>query len=338
MSWDKRGLLRYAPSAALALAGLALIGAGFGLPWVGVEPAADPGGAATVVSDDVGTTPAPALANPTATAAPATATPAPTLSPTPSGPTPVPTRTEVIVYTVQPGDFVWNIGMAFNIDDDTIIWANPKLEKDPDWLAIGEELCILPVVGTWHTVREGDTLDGIAAYYQASPQDIVSYEPNKLSPGAGLVVGQKLIVPGGVKPYVPRTVDTGSGVVAVSREDGGGFVWPCYGTITTQYGPDHQAIDIGVEVDTPLYASAAGAVTQSGANGTLGLSVTVDHGDGYVTVYGHMDYLWVRPGQNVRQGQKLGAVGSTGKSTGPHVHFIVLYQGAPVDPMTLLSR
>lgn len=265
---------------------------------------------------------------PTATAEPAT----------PAEPTPVPPRSEVIVYKVKAGDTVWGIAKAFNIDDDTIIWANASLEKDPDWLSIGEDLYILPVVGVWHTVKQGDTPASLAQYYQVDPQDILSYEPNRLSAGADLPVGRQLIIPGGVKPFVPRTVNTGSGVVTISREAGGGFIWPCNGTVTTEYGPDHRAIDIGINIDTPLYASAAGVVTQSGPNGTLGLSVIIDHGNGYITVYGHMDYLWVRPGQNVRQGQKLGAVGSTGKSTGPHVHFIILHGGTPVDPLSLLPH
>jgi murein DD-endopeptidase MepM/ murein hydrolase activator NlpD len=340
---EKQHWIRYAPWAALVLLGLAAVWVLGQQPWARrATAAARQAGSApsnrgmSLIAAEAATQSRPSLdSTGTATVTPSLPTP----TPTPAGPTPIPTRTEVIVYKVKEGDNVWDIAKSFNIDQDTIIWANTGLETDPDWLSIGQELFILPIVGVEHTVKAGDTLESLGKYYKVDPRDIASYEPNQLTPGTDLPEGKKLIIPGGVKPYAPKTVDTGSGTVTISRDASStGFIWPCNGTITTEYSAAHQAIDIGIDIDTPLYATAAGVVTQSGPNGTLGLSVTVDHGNGYVTVYGHMDYLWVRPGQNVRQGQKIGAVGSTGKSTGPHVHFIILHWGTPADPMSLLPH
>lgn len=273
---------------------------------------------------------------PTQTGVAATPTPqAPTATLTP---TPAPTlpRTRVTTYKVQAGDNVWTVAQRFGISQDTVIWAN-NLEWDPDLLTIGQELYILPTTGVWHTVKEGETLGGIARYYKVDPQKILDYAPNGLDPEGDLVPGSRLIIPGGAKPYAPKTVITDEGVITLGAQTGR-FVWPVHGTVTTTFGPSHKAIDIANDMDTPVYAADAGTVVQAGANGSLGIAVTVDHGGGLTTVYGHLDYLWVREGQRVERGHKIGGLGSTGRSTGPHVHLIVLYQNVPVDPMLYLPH
>lgn len=259
-------------------------------------------------------------------------------SPTPTI-TPTPVRTEVITYTVVQGDTLLAIAERFGIDLDTIIWANMRLELDPDLINIGDELYILPVIGTWHTVRAGETLEGIANYYGVTPDKITGYAPNRLSASDGLTVGQKLIVPGGVKPWEAHIVYTEGGAALVNaRPDPGRFIWPCTGVITTLYSKYHLAIDIANEMGTPIYAADAGTVVQAGPLGTLGLNVQINHGNGFNTYYGHMSKILVQEGEYVQRGQQIGEMGSTGKSTGPHVHFIVrLYDGA-VNPARYLPR
>ncbi len=252
-------------------------------------------------------------------------------------PTAIPVRREVITYEVKPGDNVWLISQKFNISQDTLIWANDRLEMDPDLLSIGDELAILPVNGVWHTVKAGDTLDSIAKRYKVTPDAIVDYEPNGLKQSAALAPGQKLIVPGGEKPFEPRLVYTSAGAMTVNaRPEAGRFIWPCSGAITQYYGQTHLGLDIGNRAGTPLYAADSGTVTLASWWGNLGNAVRINHGNGYTTIYGHMQRIYVSNGQSVKRGQQIGEMGSTGMSTGPHVHFMIYYYGGTVNPIRYL--
>lgn len=116
-----------------------------------------------------------------------------------------------------------------------------------------------------------------------------------------------------------------------------GLLWPETGAITTRFSGAHNGIDIAVPDGTPLRAASGGRVTSAGwTTYGLGIAVYIDHGDGFVTVYGHMASASVTPGQYVSQGQVIGAQGSTGNSTGPHVHFTVLQNGRYVNPVEYL--
>jgi len=259
-------------------------------------------------------------------------------SPTPT-PTPLSPRTEVIKYTVVQGDTLWDIALRFGINVDTIIWANERLELDPDLINIGDELNILPVIGVWHTVKAGDTLAGIAAYYKVQPEAITGYAPNSLDAGSPLMPGRKLIIPGGEKPFEAHVVYTEGGAVTVNAPpDPGRFIWPCTGVITTPYSKYHLAIDIANEAGTPIYAADSGTVVQAGELGSLGLNVEIDHGNGFQTYYGHMRKILVQAGQYVARGQQIGEMGSTGKSTGPHTHFIIHFWGGAVNPVRYLPH
>lgn len=259
--------------------------------------------------------------------------------PTPLPPTPIPPRTTVITYTVAQGDTLWGIAKRFDIDLDTIIWANERLELDPDLISIGDEINILPVIGVWHTVRAGETLAGIAAYYKVKPEQITGYAPNNLDAASPLTAGRKLIIPGGEKPFEAHIVYTEGGAVTVNAPvQPGRFIWPCTGAITTLYGKYHLAIDIANKAGTPIYASDSGTVVQAGELGTLGLNVQVEHNGGYRTYYGHMQKILVQEGQTVQRGEQIGEMGSTGKSTGPHTHFIMRLYGGAVNPVRYLPR
>ena len=254
-------------------------------------------------------------------------------------PTPLPPRTEVITYTVAAGDTLWDIALRFGINLDTIIWANERLELDPDLISIGDQINILPVIGVWHTIREGDTLAGIAAYYKVSPEAITGYAPNHLDADSPLVPGRKLIIPGGEKPYEAHVVYTEGGAVTLNAPaNPGRFIWPCTGAITTPYSKYHLAIDIANQAGTPIYAADSGTVVQAGELGTLGLNVEIDHGNGFQSFYGHMRKILVQEGQYVARGQQIGEMGSTGKSTGPHTHFILRFGGGAVNPVRYLPH
>jgi murein DD-endopeptidase MepM/ murein hydrolase activator NlpD len=130
---------------------------------------------------------------------------------------------------------------------------------------------------------------------------------------------------------VPATTDS-EGVAT------GSFVWPTTGTITTMYGGHHNRLDIANAPWTPIVAADGGVVSFAGWNEHgLGYAVAIDHENGYETWYGHLDQApSVVVGQRVAKGDWIGPMGSTGKSTGPHLHFIVIFEGAYYDPMTIL--
>jgi murein DD-endopeptidase MepM/ murein hydrolase activator NlpD len=117
----------------------------------------------------------------------------------------------------------------------------------------------------------------------------------------------------------------------------GRFVWPTQGIITQRFMENgHRGLDIAAYMGAPIYASDAGAVTYSGPLGGYGLCVIIDHGNGFQTLYGHLSVYYPRVGQSVKRGQAIGKMGSTGNSTGPHLHFEVTLWGGLVNPAAYL--
>jgi len=247
-------------------------------------------------------------------------------------------RTEVIVYTVQAGDTLLDIAERFGISGETIMWANGRMEENPDLLAIGQELILLPVSGVYHTVQENDTLVSIAARYKVEISAIIEYDGNDLEEPYDLEIGQKLIVPGGEKPYVPRRVFAYSGPVPEDATKGSGaFGWPVSGRITQKFWNGHRAIDIGAPQGMPIYAADSGYVAVAGWSDIgYGRMVIIDHGNNFQTLYAHMQVFYVEAGQSVGKGQKIGVVGSTGNSTGPHLHFEIILKGVRRNPLIYL--
>jgi murein DD-endopeptidase MepM/ murein hydrolase activator NlpD len=247
-------------------------------------------------------------------------------------------RLEIITYTVQPGDTVFGIAEQFHISPETIMWSNGDLEQHPDDLYIGQMLTILPVSGVYYKVAAGDTVESIAKKFSAKSDDIVKYELNRLKEGQEPVAGQMLIVPGGEKPYVPRYVSHYTGPIPAGSARGtGSFGWPVSGYITQRYWSQHRALDIGAPAGTPVYASDSGYVVFAGwDNSGYGNLIVIDHGNGFITYYAHLIRIAVRVGDSVGKGQQIGAVGSTGHSTGPHLHFEIQYRGVQRNPATYL--
>jgi murein DD-endopeptidase MepM/ murein hydrolase activator NlpD len=247
-------------------------------------------------------------------------------------------RLDVITYTVQPGDTLSDIAYSFGLKPETIMWATGRLADHPDLLQIGQTLTILPLNGVYHTVQKGDTLQTIAKQYKVDADAITGYEYNDLAEPYELVVGQRIVVPGGEKPYVPRVVHAYSGNVPASATRGSGsFVWPASGRITQRYYNYHKAIDIGAPRGRPVLSSDSGYIASVGwSQYGYGNYIIVDHGNGFQTLYAHLSAILVEAGQSVARGERIGSIGSTGRSTGPHLHFEVRYKGAQRNPLGYL--
>jgi murein DD-endopeptidase MepM/ murein hydrolase activator NlpD len=251
---------------------------------------------------------------------------------------PIRPRLSVITHTVQAGETTQSIAESYNLDPTTLLWSNPKLEEVPDLLRIGQEVVILPVDGVYHTVIEGDTLESIAEKYKVTVEAITELSFNDLrAPVYRIQTGMKLIVPGGTKPYVPRRVTSYSGPVPSNARGTGAFVWPVSGSITQWYWWGHRAIDIGAPTGSAVLASDGGYVAFVGWTDIgYGYLVILDHGNGYSSYYGHLSQMYVMLGQQVERGQVIGAVGSTGNSTGPHLHLEIRYNNVEQNPMAYL--
>ncbi|MEP7199324.1 MAG: M23 family metallopeptidase, partial [Chloroflexota bacterium] len=203
---------------------------------------------------------------------------------------------------------------------------------------IGQELIIPPTSGVLHEVKAGDTLDAIAKKYKGDTATIIALEANALTPPYTLTAGQRVMVPGGDKPYQPKVVYGYSGAVPSNVTRGSGsFVWPIGGVLTQQFWTGHRAIDVGARIGSAVTASDSGFVILV-ANDDYGYGkhIMINHGNGFETLYAHLSVILVSPGQTVRKGQVIALSGNTGRSTGPHLHFEVRYLGVQRNPFNYL--
>jgi murein DD-endopeptidase MepM/ murein hydrolase activator NlpD len=252
-------------------------------------------------------------------------------------------RDQVVEYTVQPGDTVSEIGRKYGVSTDTIRWENNLASLNS--IKPGQVLRILPVSGVRHKVGRGETIYSIAKKYEANPQAVVDFPFNTFSDNEtfALAVGQDLIVPDGMKPNVvlwspsKYTAQNTPNAGAVSAL--GTFVWPIGGRITQRFAWYHRGVDIATAYGTPVLAADSGRVTTAGwpDNGGYGNRVVINHGNGYETWYGHLSKIAVSVGQTVNRGNVIGYEGSTGRSTGPHLHFEIRKSGVPVNPLEYLK-
>lgn len=251
-------------------------------------------------------------------------------------------RAEISEYTVQKGDTIAGIAQKFGVTVDTIRWANEL--NDSMTIKPGQTLKISPVTGVVHKVKKGDTVYSIAKNYNTDAQGIVDYPFNTFTNDEtfDLAVGQILIVPDGVmpKPQAPPTQyfaqqTPNAGTIVAS----GIFVWPTQGVITQGFKWYHRAVDIANKMGTPILAADAGKVTVAGWPDNVGYGnrVMIDHGNSYLTLYGHMSKILVTAGQTVKRGDVIGLMGSTGRSTGPHCHFEIRLSGKTQDPLAYLK-
>jgi len=255
-------------------------------------------------------------------------------------------RGGVMDYEVKEGDTVSSIAQKFGISIDTIRWAN-NLKSIND-IKPGQKLKILPISGVLHTVRRGETVYSIAKMYGVSPQAIVDFPFNTFinDETFALAVGQELVVPGGVitkaKPWSSPSKEKAKTEVAslpASALPGDQqFIWPTHGAITQGFSWYHRAIDIADPAAPPIVAAQGGRVIVAGWTGVraYGIHVIIDHGNGYKTLYAHLSSLNVSVGQQVLRGQVIGRMGSTGRSTGTHLHFELRTPKGNVNPLGYL--
>lgn len=248
-------------------------------------------------------------------------------------------REEISTYVVQSGDTIYGIAAKFGLDPETIMWSNGDLENAPDLLSVGQELTVLPVNGVYHQVGEGDTIESVASTFKADPAAIINYPLNGLDPDQPVIVpGQWLVVPGGNKPFIPRAVTAYTGEIPEGASEGtGAFAWPASGNIYQGFFPWHPAIDIAAYFGAPVLAADSGYVIMAGWSDVgYGYHVVIDHGNGYQTLYAHLQAYYVEAGDNVALGQQIGEMGNTGNATGPHVHFEVRQSTVMRNPIGFL--
>jgi murein DD-endopeptidase MepM/ murein hydrolase activator NlpD len=250
-------------------------------------------------------------------------------------------RMEIITYTVQANDNVWAIAQGFGLEVETIVWANPAVEKAPDLLSVGQTLTILPVNGIYYTVQQGDTVDKLAKDFKTEADKIVSLELNELQEPYALTPGQKLIIPGGRKKVVPTNyypmTSVGSAPAGAAKGSGS-FAWPAQGYLSQAFWSGHPAIDIASRTGVPILAADGGYVVMAGRDTWgYGNQIMIDHGNGYLTRYAHLHTILVKAGQSVQRNEKIGTMGSTGRSTGPHLHFEIINAGVRRNPLGFLK-
>lgn len=235
---------------------------------------------------------------------------------------------EISLYIVREGDTLSQIAQMFEVSPNTVRWANDLGREEA--IHAGQQLVILPVTGVQHTVVEGDTLKSIAEEYDGDVDEILQF--NGLTEDAVLSVGDTLTIPGG-EIAAPAPAQSSSESYAAAPVRGasgpaiaGYYAHPAPGSRRTQGLHGYNGVDFGADVGTRVLASAAGRVIvsrASGWNGGYGTYIVVDHANGTQTLYAHLSSTIVRQGQNVVQGQVIGYIGNTGRTTGPHLHFEV---------------
>ena len=280
--------------------------------------------------------------------------------------TTVPTRPrqEVVKYTVQKGDTIFGIAEKFGLKPETIFWGNQYVLGDnPHNLSPDQELNILPTNGTYYEWQAGDGLNGVSKFFGVTPEEITNYPGNDLNPDEigdlarpNIEPGTWLIIPGGTRelvtwsaPVIPRdnpgvakVLGPGAcGAIADGAVGIGAFIWPANNHFISgfDYSPatNHHAIDIDGDLGDAIYAADNGVVVYAGWNNWgYGNVVVINHGNGWQTLYAHLSTYNVGCGQSVWQGTVIGAFGSTGKSSGPHLHYEMMYNGTKVNPWDYL--
>lgn len=255
-------------------------------------------------------------------------------------------RNQPVEYTVQSGDVLGSIAEKFGISVSTILWEN-----NLTWNSVirpGQTLTILPNSGINHEVKSGDTVLAVANKYQVSANDIV--QANKLASASDIRSGDLLFIPGGVKPtkvvssYQPRPAPVSVSpnpvdvLPAEVVDTGTKLLWPVKSTRITQYYHwGHSGLDIGDKTGSPIYASEAGRIERSGWSKGYGYNVVINHGNGVQTLYAHASKLLVEAGDAVARGDTIALIGSTGWSTGPHLHMEVRINGVRKNPLNYIK-
>jgi len=273
-------------------------------------------------------------------------------------------RQEISVYIVQEGDTVFGIADKFGLEPQTILWGNYNtLLDDPHSLKPGQELNILPVDGVYWEWLGGLTFGSWAEFYGVTAADIIEFPGNHIDPNtigdynnANIKNGTWLIIPNGKREFVNWSAPLGVtrenpasarvlGAGACDPTSGGAVGYGSYVYPTNKHylsgfdyseKTNHLGLDFAGNEGEGVYAADAGVVVYAGWNDYgYGNMIMVDHGNGFQSLYAHLNAFNVGCGQSVGQGEGIGAIGSTGRSSGPHLHF-ELMAGTKVNPWSYL--
>lgn len=246
-------------------------------------------------------------------------------------------RSEIVEYEVLGGDTLASIANKFGVSVDTIKWEN---DIKGQTIRPGQKLKIPPITGVVHTVRSGESIYSIAKKYKTNAQKIVNFPFNDFADleTFALTSGQTLFVPDGVIEAAPALTAPTFASIKAGVQGSSNFIWPTSGNISQYPVGYHMAVDIENGGAPPIIASDTGTVTFAGCLPYgYGCHIIIDHANGYQTLYGHLSSIGTGAGQAVSQGQQIGVMGSTGRSTGTHLHFEVRSGGALLNPLNFLK-
>ena len=277
-------------------------------------------------------------------------------------------------YTVQGGDTIWSIAQqngltvrelcemntGFTANGENGLTQNSKILPGDALTVVREEETLevrITKVESWEeeiaytteTTKSNDLNSGTKRVTQTGENGIRTVTAQRVYDTNGNQLSQQILSTVVTKEPVTEKVTVGTKKAssgATSYITGSGrFIWPVpgYRNCSRWYGGSHKGVDICAAAGTPIYASAGGTVTKAGYNRAgagngYGNSIIISHGNGYTTVYAHCLSLVVHAGQSVKQGQLIGYVGSTGRSSGNHCHFEIRRNGSYVSPQTVFNR
>jgi len=254
-------------------------------------------------------------------------------------------------YQVEAGDTLWDVAEATNVTTDELIVANPGLT--PESMQVGQTIQIsspaplVDVVSTYQDVQQEEILFHVQ---QKVDQNLYWGEQKILQKGRsgerevaykvtlenGLETSRTVVQQKTTQEAVPQIIAKGNKKLLAFRGGNGRLAYPTSGAIVSpfgaRWGKTHEGVDIATNLGTPVVAAEVGTIQRSGYLGAYGLSIDISHGSGVVTRYAHLSSAAVEPGQRVERGQFIGRAGSTGRSTGPHLHFEVMVNGIHKNP------
>lgn len=255
----------------------------------------------------------------------------------------LPPRPKVTEYTVVEGDNLTALAQRFNLKVDSLVMSN-GFESADDTLSIGQKLLVPGVDALVYKIEEGDNFWTVADEFGMTEEEIVKANP-EVDPQA-VQVGALVLVPGNPERVRPLVASRSASRRSSPAQTGKLVTRPVGGIVTDEFGwrihpvygtrHFHDGTDFNAPVGTPVAAAADGTVIMAQYYGGYGKAIKVDHGGGVVTLYGHLSSYDVEVGQKVAAGQVIARSGNTGTSTGPHLHFSVIVDGTPVDPLTWL--